>query len=71
MKHAMVLSDMGLPISLYNLRIIFLRRHPNLKVVFGQSVSRKHAQVDKDMINKFFDHLERVLVNVPPQNIFN
>ncbi|KAJ8869995.1 hypothetical protein PR048_029006 [Dryococelus australis] len=97
-KHAMVLSDMGIPISLYNPRCIvrnylnsqkrtaplfkknmpgwdwrkiFSRRHSDLKAVFGQSISRKHAQVDKDMINKFFDKLERVLVNVPPQNIFN
>ncbi|KAJ8865561.1 hypothetical protein PR048_033081 [Dryococelus australis] len=65
-KHALVLSDMGLPISLYD-----LRSYPDFKAVFGQNISRKRAQIDKDMINKIFDNLERVLVNVPPQNIFN
>lgn len=94
----MALSDIGLPISLTDLRFIiqnylnsnkrvvklfknnmpgwdwgeqFLKRHPDLKAVFGQNISRKRAQINFEVVNKFFDNLEKELDCVPPQNIFN
>ncbi|CAG9572954.1 unnamed protein product [Danaus chrysippus] len=50
---------------------LYLERHPALKEKIAHNISRKRAQVNEDMVNKFFDLLTLEADGVPPENIYN
>ncbi|KAG5878197.1 hypothetical protein JTB14_034029 [Gonioctena quinquepunctata] len=49
----------------------FLKRHPQLTVKFVSNIKRNRAQIDEKTISDYFDHLENVAKDVPPQNTHN
>lgn len=50
----------------------FIRRHKNdLALRFCQNIKRARAAVSAEVINDYFDELEKELAGVPPSNIVN
>lgn len=50
---------------------LYMERHPAIKEKIAQKISRKRAQVNEDMVNEFFDRLEKEMEDVSPDNIYN
>lgn len=50
---------------------LFLERQTCLKQKVAHNISRKRAQVNQEIIEKFYENLSVELENVPPSNIFN
>lgn len=96
--HLLLLSDLGIPISMMDFRyvvknyldsnnitkpqfknnlpgyewgVLFLERNPELKTKIAHNISRKRAQVTREMVQSFFENIETELEGVPPQNIYN
>lgn len=49
----------------------FLQRHPQLTQRIAQNISHARAATDEEIVNNFFDNLERELEGLPPSNIWN
>ena len=51
---------------------LFIKRHKDrLSIRMCQNIKRARAGVTPAIINEYFDHLEKTLAEVPPQNIIN
>jgi len=48
----------------------FMKRH-NLTKRITDNVKAARAEVNSEVINKYFDHLEESIKDLPPSNIFN
>lgn len=96
--HLLLLSDLGIPMSMVDFRLIvkhylesnniripqfknnlpgyewgalFLERNPQLKEKLAHNISRKRAQVTREMIEEFFNNLGTEIEGVSPENIYN
>lgn len=47
---------------------LYLERHPAIKEKIAHKISRK--RVNEDMVNEFFDRLEKEMEDVSPDNIY-
>lgn len=50
---------------------LYLKRHPVLTQRFAANIKSVRAAISIDVINTYFDNLERELEGVPPENIWN
>jgi len=50
---------------------LFLKRNNTLTLRFGENIKRVRAAVSTSVLNEYFDNLNEVLKDVPPDNIFN
>lgn len=50
---------------------LFLKRNNTLTLRFGENIKRVRAAVSTSILNEYFDNLNEVLKNIPPDNIFN
>lgn len=56
----------------YEFAYHFMKRHKDLlRTKICQQIKRSRASVSTDDINKYFDHLQEDMRDVPPSNIFN
>jgi hypothetical protein len=49
----------------------FIFRHDELTERFASNIKRKRAQIGPEVLNNYFDHLEKELDGIPPGNIIN
>lgn len=55
----------------YDRSVGFMNRHQQLSHPLVKSTKSKRAKVTPEMVSKFFDNFEKVVQNVPPENILN
>ncbi|CAK1598554.1 unnamed protein product [Parnassius mnemosyne] len=55
----------------YEWGVLFLERNPELKTKIAYNISRKRAQVTREMVEEFFEHIKTEIEGVPPENIYN